>query len=275
MGDKLQIENVGRAPVVLDSRDARYAHIGCTIAIGKTLLLACTRRPEQLPPLTHFPASLVPREFGVADGLGFAGESAFAWELRDQLAEASQRSAEHVLLRGVTGSGRGFAARLVHELSNRAATPPIIVNAATLHPNDAAHLFTKPQSGFLATAAQARTSLIIERADVLPAPVQALIADTVEIATKAPDKIRLILTIDPRTDTSASPLFQSSIVRDVDVPSFGTRVEDTWSWFLAAGAETDTMDVDRMSALAARVRRSGWPAVAHSVPTPSVPILAQ
>jgi hypothetical protein len=273
-GDALLIENVGRAPLVLDSPDPGSAHIGCTIAIGKTLLLACTRRPERLPSLAHFPKALVPAEFGGPDAHGFAGESAYAWELRENLAEAAKRSEhDHVLLRGVAGSGRGFAARLVHALSSRGSITPVTVNAAALEPSEASHLFTKPDVGFLATAANAGTSLIIERADNLPPHVQALLADIVGVGTKPPDKLHLILTIDPRTDPTSSPLFRA-ILRIVDVPSFGARVEDAWCWFLAAGAETESMDVDRMTRLASTIRRTGWPAVTYAVPTPSIPIRA-
>jgi hypothetical protein len=272
-GDALLIDNVGRSPLVLDSPDPTSAHIGCTIAVDKTLLLACTRRPVELPPLGYFPTQLVPSKFGAPDAHGFAGESAYAWELRDHLAEAAKRSEnaagahDHVLLRGVAGSGRGFAARLVHALSNRGSITPVTVNAAGLEPSDAAHLFTKTgPDGFLATAAKAGTSLIIERADALPSHVHALLADTA-------NKLPVIMTIDPRTDTASSPLFRS-IVRVVDVPSFGARIEDAWCWFLAAGAETESMDVDRMTRLVSKIRRAGWPGVMHAVPTPSIPIRA-
>jgi two-component system nitrogen regulation response regulator GlnG/two-component system response regulator HydG len=127
----LQIERVGRCGVLLSgsSVDQGLLRPGDTLSLKHQLVLYCTRRTAQLPALRSYPAGELHR-FGEPDPHGMVGESATAWELRDQLAFAAH-SDRHALLVGESGSGKELAAQALHALSRRGERPLVARNAAT------------------------------------------------------------------------------------------------------------------------------------------------
>ncbi len=130
--DALAVERVGRCPMHVNGQPADKAVLspGDTLLLERQLLLYVTRRPKLLVPLRHFPDPSW-GEYGEPDAVGFIGESAVAWRLRDRLAFAAKSDA-HVLLVGESGTGKELAARAIHELSTRQAGPLVSRNAATL-----------------------------------------------------------------------------------------------------------------------------------------------
>jgi DNA-binding NtrC family response regulator len=89
------------------------------------MMFLCVDRPRELPP-EHVPA----RSFGLPDAHGIVGESAAAWELREQCARVGALSA-HVLLLGESGTGKELAAQAIHAQSTRRGKKLVARNAAT------------------------------------------------------------------------------------------------------------------------------------------------
>lgn len=249
--DSVEIDNIGQAPIAIDGGDPRRAHIGTTISLGETVLLACTRRPLHMPPLEHFPVKLVPDTFGAPDGLGFVGESSLAWEMRESFARAAPSS--RVLVRGVSGSGRGFAAGLIHALSPRREMAPVFLDARSTTPAELAQALARVEAE--------RSSLILEHAEAPAADASSLVQDALSSARDA----SILLTIDPRADVRASPWFDT-IDDVVEVPSMGARIEDAWCWLrVPAGRPTEpsthALEVDTMARLVTALRRRGSSAI--------------
>ena len=88
------------------------------------------KRPLEMPSLRYFDLRRL-GSFGGADEHGIVGESAAAWELRDQLAFCAA-SDKHVLLLGESGVGKELAAAAIHRLSARHKSAMVSRNAATL-----------------------------------------------------------------------------------------------------------------------------------------------
>lgn len=129
-GDRLEIESVGRSPLVVRGEQVTSASVsaGETFALKNALVIYVTRRRRALPKLRDYPAPAF--RFGEPDPHGIVGESAAVWALRDALALAA-RSAHHVLVTGESGTGKELAAGAIHGLSARAARPLVARNAAT------------------------------------------------------------------------------------------------------------------------------------------------
>jgi DNA-binding NtrC family response regulator len=128
--EHIEVEQVGRCALRIDGlrADGGLLGVGRTLTLRDQLVLFCTRRPAQLA-LRHYSASDAPN-FGDPDADGIVGESAAAWELREQLAFAAG-SNQHVLLLGESGSGKELSARALHRMSPRGSRPLVARNAAT------------------------------------------------------------------------------------------------------------------------------------------------
>ena len=129
-----QVECVGRRVLEIDGHVAERATLrdGMRVMVRGELLLVCLSQPALIAPLAHFPTSAI-RTFGRADALGFVGESAVSWRMRDQIAFAA-KSTKHVLITGPSGVGKELAARAIHALGATADGPFVARNAATLPP---------------------------------------------------------------------------------------------------------------------------------------------
>ena len=85
--DFLRIENIGRCQMLHHGSQVGLVelHEGDTLHLQNQLLLLCTRRPCELPPLAHLKDSWrIP--FGEEDQHGIVGESPAVWKLRDRIA---------------------------------------------------------------------------------------------------------------------------------------------------------------------------------------------
>lgn len=252
----LTVENFGKASIFVDRVERSGAielEPGQTLAIGRTLLLACTRRGEPVPVV---PAVGMPPKPGDADSAGFAGESELAWKLRERI-EAAARSDDHVLLVGEEGSGRGLAAKMMHARSPRGEREPVVVNVATLDPQRAATRILGDDANTSALAAAEGSTLILERAHRLPTHVQAALADHLETSPTAP---RLVMTVDRTADLAASPLFRRVQTR-IEVPALIARLDDAWCWLHATGVDAAGFDVDAMESFVTDLRERGFSAL--------------
>jgi len=130
----LKIDNIGRPAVLVNGQEIRRTVIrsGDLVEIQHQVLLYCTRRPLQAPPLRSL--STPTFGFGEPDAVGMVGEDPVTWALRDRLAFLAKRQA-HVLILGPSGTGKELAARAIHQLSPRIGRPLISRNAATIPPS--------------------------------------------------------------------------------------------------------------------------------------------
>lgn len=131
MGDRLQIENLGRLGLLRDGSPVAQAIVrpGDALEVQSQLVLLCVERPATLPTVRYVPPDEWPR-FGEADRHGIVGESVAAWELRDRIAFLAPRKG-HVLILGPSGAGKELAARAIHRMSPRGARTLVARNAAT------------------------------------------------------------------------------------------------------------------------------------------------
>jgi DNA-binding NtrC family response regulator len=131
-GDGVRVENLGKRALLVRGQPVNDAVLspGDTCEVKGHLLFLCARRPRVFPDLQSQPR-YPSFEFGAADPFGIVGESAAAWELRDQIAFVARRAA-HVLLLGESGSGKELVARALHALSSRKDRKLVARNAATL-----------------------------------------------------------------------------------------------------------------------------------------------
>ena len=129
MGARIQIENVGRCPLIVHGTQTTQAVVkpGDLVHLEGQLTFLVARRPAVLPPSR---AVFVP-PWGGADEGGIVGESPSIWQLRDQLGFIAPRVG-HVLILGRSGTGKELAAQAVHAASGRAKQPFIARNAATI-----------------------------------------------------------------------------------------------------------------------------------------------
>jgi DNA-binding NtrC family response regulator len=107
---------------VFDENDLQYF-----VALAHTLApyLRATAHHEQL----HRDLEQARRQAGILPSL--LGDSQVIAELRELIAAAA-RSSLHVLILGETGTGKELAARMVHDLSDRAGHPFLVVNCAAV-----------------------------------------------------------------------------------------------------------------------------------------------
>ena len=132
-GGRVKVENVGRAPLLVNRVAISEADIypGDIIEISRQALFLAAHRPLVLP--TFAPGTSAPPrfKFGAADAWGLVGESPAAWALRERISFVAGRAA-HVLIRGASGTGKELVAQAVHTLSPRARGPLVTRNAATI-----------------------------------------------------------------------------------------------------------------------------------------------
>ncbi|MBV8756986.1 MAG: sigma-54-dependent Fis family transcriptional regulator [Deltaproteobacteria bacterium] len=122
------IENLGKKALLHDGEPADselVVRAGETIEIPGQAIFLCVDRPRALP-ATHVAIGM----FGEPDAYGIVGESAAAWELRDQCARIGALSA-HVLVLGESGTGKELGAQAIHAQSARAGKKLVARNAAT------------------------------------------------------------------------------------------------------------------------------------------------
>ena len=124
----VDVENVGRCEMLVNGVETKSASVkpGDTVRLRGEHLFLCIRRPMELP----HPGGFV-QAFGEPDLAGIIGESAVAWLLRHQLAVAA-RSSDHVMIQGLSGSGKELAARAIHLGSDRAKGPFVSRNVANI-----------------------------------------------------------------------------------------------------------------------------------------------
>jgi two-component system nitrogen regulation response regulator GlnG/two-component system response regulator HydG len=129
----IKVQRRGRCAMAISGAevDRGLLRPGETLALKRQLLLYCARRPAVMPGLVSYPREW--HAFGEPDAHGIVGESAAAWEMRDQLAFVAGAAA-HVLLLGESGSGKELAAQAIHRLSPRGERPMVSRNAATFPP---------------------------------------------------------------------------------------------------------------------------------------------
>lgn len=121
----------GRAPMRINGRTMTegVAREGDVLELHNAAVFLVVMRPETLSPLRAAPPPSF--AFGATDPFGITGESPAAWALRDALAFAATTD-RHVLLTGESGVGKELAARTIHGLSARHASPIVSRNAATV-----------------------------------------------------------------------------------------------------------------------------------------------
>jgi DNA-binding NtrC family response regulator len=133
-GEGLHIESVGRCQLRVNGLPFERALLrpGDTVHLRRQVVLLYTRRPllMLIRKGRYFPVTSW-GEFGEPDAHGILGESPVAWHMREQFAFVA-KSATHVLLVGASGTGKELAARAIHAMSERASTPFVDRNAATL-----------------------------------------------------------------------------------------------------------------------------------------------
>ena len=129
-GGGVRVENAGSCALVHEGRKVDAAEVapGGMVALENELLFLCVRR-AQVPPLDDPGLPLHP--FGGPDAFGIVGESPAIWELRQRVV-AVARLPFHVLIEGVSGSGKELVAQAIHARSARGRRAMVSRNAATI-----------------------------------------------------------------------------------------------------------------------------------------------
>ncbi len=99
------------------------------LGVADLIALPAAPEPVAMRALSH----LLEDEARGSGGALLVGDSPALMELRRGLQEAA-RVESKVLLQGETGTGKGVAARMIHELSRRSARPFVHVDCAALSP---------------------------------------------------------------------------------------------------------------------------------------------
>ncbi len=134
---RLRVENLGRGELLHRGRAVKQVDLTADASAGdlleisqRALFLVAWRRPV-LPPFAD-PALAPPlHPWGRADACGIVGESPATWALRERLHFLAGR-AEHVLVRGPSGTGKELVAQALHAASARGSKALISRNAATI-----------------------------------------------------------------------------------------------------------------------------------------------
>src|SRR5215471_3794328 len=131
LGQGLRVENVGRCEMRVQGTSATNALVrpGEILSLHNQLLFYCAECSLPMREGATYPADRLPA-FGDPDPEGIVGESPAAWWLRDQIVFAANRSG-HVLLLGVSGTGKELVAGAIHNMSPRRGKQLIARNAAT------------------------------------------------------------------------------------------------------------------------------------------------
>jgi len=133
-GLELDLRNVGRCPLTVNGNPADRARVkpGDVLRL-RTLVLGVVLRPRVLPTLMPALSAAMDTDFawGQADDLGWVGESAASWRLRESIAFVGGRTG-HVLVLGPSGSGKELVARGLHARSSRSERELVARSAATI-----------------------------------------------------------------------------------------------------------------------------------------------
>ncbi|MEZ4321797.1 MAG: sigma 54-interacting transcriptional regulator [Myxococcota bacterium] len=118
----IEVSSLGRAPLRVDGREVErtFVEAGSVVEVGSAIMLLCTPFPHAIP------GSSPLHRFGEPDSFGIVGESPAVWELRRQI-RLLRPHAQHVLVRGETGTGKEIVAAAL-----RGSGPWVARNAATL-----------------------------------------------------------------------------------------------------------------------------------------------
>jgi hypothetical protein len=114
-----EVENIGKAVLLVDGERVEQGKT-CPVRPGAILLLPghsvflLIERPLTLPPLDSDAPPV--HDFGEADADGIVGESPAIWKLRSDLT-AALRTAKHVLVNGLSGTGKELVAQAIHPRS--------------------------------------------------------------------------------------------------------------------------------------------------------------
>ena len=127
VGRKVPFTNEGRLGIKVNGLPIEQGELraGDVVELGTRLVLYVHARPRQLS------AASVQHRFGEPDAQGLVGESPAAWTLRSRIGFVAERL-PHVLVHGVSGTGKELVARSIHALSGRARRPLVSRNAATI-----------------------------------------------------------------------------------------------------------------------------------------------
>ncbi len=142
-GDALRTANTGSQRVFVDGAElprgsAVLADVGTVIEIDGHSTFVIELRPREIPAPRR--ALLPLPRFGEACAMGFAAESPYAWELRNEIVLVAGHP-EAVIIFGETGTGKDVTARAIHALSPRAKKKFLAVNCADIRPELAAARF--------------------------------------------------------------------------------------------------------------------------------------
>lgn len=125
-----RVERAGKGALRVNGREVEAADLrpGDLVEVTDRLLLLCVERPA----VWSGDAGRA-HAWGAPDAHGLVGESPAAWALRERVAFVARR-AEHVLVRGPSGTGKEHVARALHRGSPRGKRALVARNAATIPP---------------------------------------------------------------------------------------------------------------------------------------------
>lgn len=129
---RVHVQNLGKRPLLDGAGETAPALVvspGDAFEIKGQVVFVCVSRERRMAPLRSLASPAFP--FGGSDVHGLVGESAAAWELREQAAFVAARAA-HVLVLGDSGSGKELVAQAIHAASKRGRRPMVARNAATI-----------------------------------------------------------------------------------------------------------------------------------------------
>ncbi|MCO5169447.1 MAG: sigma 54-interacting transcriptional regulator [Planctomycetes bacterium] len=127
--DGARVARAGKGALRVNGREVEAADLrpGDLVEVSDRLLLLCVERPAV------WAGEGGAHAWGAPDAHGLVGESPAAWALRERVAFVARR-AEHVLVRGPSGTGKELVARALHRGSPRGRRALVARNAATIPP---------------------------------------------------------------------------------------------------------------------------------------------
>jgi DNA-binding NtrC family response regulator len=131
---RIAFERIGKCAVLHNGMplDKGVLSDGDVITLTDAVTFLVERRPKVMPE-AWMAEGYRSTPFGHADPYGMVGESAYAWELRGELA-ALAHGTDPILITGASGVGKELVARAIHGLSQAANGKLVSRNAATLPP---------------------------------------------------------------------------------------------------------------------------------------------
>lgn len=221
--------------------------LGESASLGEKDLQECARAALALGPALE--AALLRDKLASAHGVGdFAGSSKSVVTLRETIAKVS-RVESPVVIEGPPGSGRRYAARLIHERSARWRSAWVSVDVATLSPElGPSELFGHVKGAFTGASADREGAfvraeggtLVLEHLDEALPEVQSLLLRALDAAVIRPvgsnvDKkidVRLLCTVTrPLESLVEEGVFRQDLLHRVQVlkvrvPSLTERMAD-------------------------------------------------